>query len=174
MMFKKLACIGLFLMLGDATFAQSDSTKLSPVNLEYEFIYMELFNFSPNSTFGELQFNQTPAISKEMNWQPSLFGNLNTYASFKSISLSNHIPSHNPFLNALSVTSYADYKLSDKLIFGGNSFAGNSIFNPLPANPSVQDMSIRGASMFLQYKISDKFKVSGSFSISNQEHPLIP
>jgi hypothetical protein len=161
---------------GFIAFAQADSAKVGAVNPEYDFVYRELFNFLPGSTFGELQFDKTPLLYKNFNFNlnsgPVI--DFNSFSGIKTIGLSTQLPYFNPFINSFSITNQAHYQLSDKLTLGGNSFSGNSIFNPLPASPSFQEMSFRGASMFLQYKLSPKLKVSGSFGISNQGHPFLP
>lgn len=41
-------------------------------------------------------------------------------------------------------------------------------------NATIQDMSIKGASMFLQYKVSDQFKIQTRVSISNHQSPWEP
>ena len=166
----------IFIFSGFVAFAQADSAKAAAINPEYDFIYRELFNFSPGSTFGSLQLEQPSLLNQKFDFSinsgPVI--NFNSFSNQKTISLSNQLPFFNPFVNSFSITNQAYYKLNDQFILGGNSFSGNSIFNPLPANASFQDMSIRGASMFLQYKLSPKVKVSGSFSISNQQHPFLP
>lgn len=162
------------LFSGFIAFSQSDSAKVGAINPEYDFLYRELFNFSPNSTFGEINIEPVPQINQNFNLKPGFIIDFNSFSGMKSITLSNLFPIFNPFVNSFSITNQARYKLSDKFTLGGNSYAGNSIFNPMPANSSIQDMSIRGASMFLQYKVSKNVKLSGSFSISNQDHPFIP
>jgi len=159
---------------GLTVFAQTDSAKVSTVNPEFDFIYRELFNFLPNSTFGELAIEEPSLSTFDFNWQPNPVVDFSSFTSHPSFSIANHHFTYfNPFVSSLSITNQAHYQLSDKFMFGGNSFAGNSIFNPLPANSSFKDMNIRGASMFLEYKVSDKFKIGGSFSISNQNHPFL-
>lgn len=163
----------IFFLSGFTVFAQADSAKTSTVNPEFDYVYRELFNFLPNSTFGELSIEQPDLASFDFNWQPDLVSDFNSFSSNNRFTISNHhLTYFNPFVHSLGITNQAHYQLNDKLMLGGNSFVANSIFNPLPANPSLQDMGIRGASMFLQYKVSDKFKIGGSFSISNQNHPF--
>jgi len=72
-----------------------------------------------------------------------------------------------PFVHPFSIQRAAAYRLNDKFTLSGNSFAGNSIFNPLLPNPDLRNMSIRGASMFLQYKISKNVRVGGGFSVTS-------
>lgn len=52
---KSTIFIIVLILSGFIAFAQTDSVKVRAVNPEYDFIYRELFNFSANSTFGELK-----------------------------------------------------------------------------------------------------------------------
>ena len=155
-------------------FAQTDSTNVSTLKPEYDFMYHELFNFQPNSTFGELKFQpEAPLLNLNLNLNQGLVIDYNLFSGMQNIRLSNY-SYINPFINSFSITNQGYYKLNDKLMMGGNSFAGNSIYNPLPVNSSIQEMSIRGATMFLQYKISKNVRVGGGVSISNQDALFIP
>ena len=51
---------------------------------------------------------------------------------------------------------------------GGNSFGAQSVFDRPKMNQAIQDMSIKGASMFMQYNVTDHFKVQTRISISNR------
>ncbi|MGQ7869927.1 hypothetical protein [Sunxiuqinia sp. sy24] len=169
---KRLIFPILFVLSGFIASAQADSAWVGTVNPEFDFLYQELFNFSPNSTFGSLAPENSTLLQSELNFQPDLIIDFDAFSSMKTLSISNGMPFLNPFANALSITNQAHYQLSDKLTLGGNSFVGNSIFSPLPDNPSLKDMSLRGASMFLEYRVSEKFKIGGGFSISNQSQPF--
>lgn len=80
----------------------------------------------------------------------------------------------NPFISSVQIFNQSSYRLNDKLSIGGNSFGARTIFDAPVLNPGIQNMNIRGASMFMQYKISDKFKVETRFSISNHKSPFEP
>lgn len=71
----------------------------------------------------------------------------------------------------LNIFNKSAFEINDKFTLGGNNFGANSIFDKPKLNQSINDMSIKGASMFLQYKVSDKFKVETRVSISNKQHP---
>lgn len=62
-------------------------------------------------------------------------------------------------------------QLSNKILVGGNSFGARSIFEQPKLNPNMNDFSVKGASMFMQYKVSDKLKVQTRISISNGPTP---
>jgi len=66
----------------------------------------------------------------------------------------------------------ATYSLNDKLKLGGNSFGVNSIHSaPLP-HPSSNQWEMRGASMFMQYKVNKNFKIETRISVTgNPYHP---
>jgi len=73
----------------------------------------------------------------------------------------------NPFARDAFVFNQAAYKISDRLSFGGNSFGVNSIFSaPLP-NRGPNSYDFRGASMFMQYKISKNITVETRVSVAN-------
>ena len=76
-----------------------------------------------------------------------------------------------PFYSTGAIFNQATYRLNDRLSVGGNSFGAQSVFDQPKMNPTIQDMSMKGASMFMQFKISDKFKVETRVSISNQQSP---
>ncbi len=77
-----------------------------------------------------------------------------------------------PFLTYGNVFNQAIYKATNRFSFGGNSFGAQSIFDQPKLNTSIQDMSIKGASMFIQYKVSDKFKIQTRVSITNHSSPF--
>ncbi|MBA4410173.1 MAG: hypothetical protein C0397_12200 [Odoribacter sp.] len=81
---------------------------------------------------------------------------------------------YSPFLSAGKIFNRATYRVNDRLSLGGNSFGSQSVFDLPRINPSIQDMSTKGASMFLQYKVSKNFKVEGRVSISNRPNHLEP
>ena len=74
--------------------------------------------------------------------------------------------SFNPVFPFLHVFNQSAYHLNDRFIIGGNNFGAQSVFDRPKLNSTIQDMSVKGASMFMQYKISDHFKVETRISIS--------
>lgn len=166
---KSNFCIGLLFFTWLTAHAQSDSVKMNVRVPEYDFLYQELFNFEPTSTFGgvtsvlsfqipKLTIPETPFILNF--YKQSAAGTTLVTNQFSLLSPS-------PFMNAFVVQNGATYRLNDKFFLSGSSFSGNSIFNPVPANAGLKDMSIRGASMFLQYKVSKKFHIGGGVSVTS-------
>lgn len=77
-----------------------------------------------------------------------------------------------PFFHSGSVFHQATYQFGEKFAIGGNSFGMNSIFTPPPLNPSSNQWDVRGASMFMQYKVNRNFKIETRISVTgNQYHP---
>lgn len=80
----------------------------------------------------------------------------------------------NPFIASETVFSLGSYQLSDRFLVGGSSFGARSVFDRPVLNPQLNDMNIRGAAFFMQYKISDKVKIETRVSITNQKSPSYP
>ena len=66
------------------------------------------------------------------------------------------------------VFNQSSYQVNNRISIGGNSFGARSAFETPKLNSTIQDMSIKGASMFIQYKVNDRFKVQTRVSISNR------
>lgn len=66
----------------------------------------------------------------------------------------------------------AVYHASDKLSIGGSSFGVNSVLHPpLPAFKG-SNYDYRGVSVFLEYKVSENFRIGGGVTVSG--HPNQP
>lgn len=79
-----------------------------------------------------------------------------------------------PFLQNGTTFNQATYRLNNRFLFGGSSFGAQSIFDTPKLNQNIQNMSIKGASMFMQYKVSDHFKIETRVSVSNHSSPWEP
>ena len=66
------------------------------------------------------------------------------------------------------VFNQSAYRLNERFVVGGNSFGAQSVFDRPQLNSTIQDMSIKGASMFIEYKVNDRFKVQTRIGISNR------
>ena len=76
-----------------------------------------------------------------------------------------------PFFRNGVIFSGASYKLNDKFKLGGYSFGANSIFSaPLP-NQGMNNFDTRGATMFMEYKVSKKFKIETRVSVTQGKGP---
>lgn len=73
------------------------------------------------------------------------------------------------------VFNQSSYRLNDRIVVGGNSFGAQSVFDLPQLNSTIQDMSIKGASMFIEYKVNDRFKVQTRIGISSRgSAPWVP
>lgn len=149
---------------------QSDSVHYTVGHPEYDFLYQELFNFDPASTFGPL----VPDLNFMHNKAYGLTNTLGFDASkgITRVSVPKYLsvmPGY-PLLNSFFVLNEATYRLNNKFTLSGNSFSAKSIFDP-SLNQNFNTMGIKGASMFLQYKVSKNFHVGGGVSISNTPDP---
>lgn len=148
-------------------FSQADTRILPEDKPMYDFLYHELFNFSPNSTFGELA-PVPPFLQQKFAPSQSLAFDFTSTRPSKNILFSTNLPVVSPFVSSFSLNNYAEYQLNDNLKFGGNSFSVKSIFSPVGANPWNQNLSFQGASMFLEYKVSKSVRIGGSIGIVNR------
>lgn len=79
-----------------------------------------------------------------------------------------------PFYANGVVFNQAEYKMNNRFSFGGNSFGAQTIFDMPQMNPAIQNMSTKGASMFMQYKVSKNFKIETRVSVTNHQSPWGP
>ncbi|VAW18440.1 hypothetical protein MNBD_BACTEROID01-922 [hydrothermal vent metagenome] len=120
--------------------------------------------FSRELTLPESDFNNLNAG----RWQIDYSGLLNQGNQFNS---PGYFTTINPFIRSGIIFNQAKYKISENFTLGGNSFGANSIFSaPLP-NRGNTNFDYRGASMFMQYKISKNVKIETRVSVTNSPHP---
>ena len=110
---------------------------------------------------------------------PNFNKNLDFSKSFSSVlvypeTFSMNLFGTSPFYSSGVIFNQAAYRLNDRFILGGSSFGGISVFDHPQINPSMQNMNTRGASMFMQYKVSKNFKIETRVNISNQQSPWEP
>lgn len=134
---------------------------------ERKLFYTDLFNFSENSIYGDLiPFNSAfykQPLFPETNWKIDFDAFMSPFTSMNQIIY----PGYFPLYGSYQVLNQARYQINSKFSVGGNSFIGNSVFNPIPMNNPFGNNDIKGASMFMEYKVSKKFKIETRVSISN-------
>lgn len=93
--------------------------------------------------------------------------------SWKTLEYSGFTPGiFSPFPGPFSVFNEATYRINGKFLFGGNSFGANSIFTAPLSHPGAEQWEIRGASIFMEYKVSKNFRIGASVTVSdNPYHP---
>ena len=158
---------GLILfLLSFASYGQLDSVSIN-MNEPDDYIYRPPIdlNFSLATTPIKLE---APLIQPKLRVNHPLVIDFKPFNSFKSITLTSNVSYTQPFASSYSINSFDEYRLGEKFIMGGNSFSANSVFSPEPLSTDFNDMVIKGASMFLQYEISKKLRISGSINVSNR------
>ena len=145
--------------------------RLKELNLEKPLLFESSFSMGEINLLDKSMFNQPllPDYSKNLDLKKYLNSSKLTTQSF---STNGFLVS--PFYTNGVVFNQSTYRLSDKLSFGGNSFGAQSVFDHPSLNPAIQNMSTKGASMFMQYKVSKNFKVETRVSLSTHKSPWEP
>ncbi len=68
-----------------------------------------------------------------------------------------------------TILNQATYRLSDKFLLGGNSFGVGALWTSPLRKPGSNQWEWRGASMFLQYKVSKNFRIETHVSVSGNQ-----
>jgi len=136
------------------------------LNLEKPLLLENSFSSGEINSLDKYLFNQSllPDYSKNLDFKKNLNFSKSTIESF---STNGFIVS--PFFINGVVFNQAIYRLSNKFSFGGNSFGAQSVFDIPKINSSINDMSTKGASMFMQYKVSKNIKVETRVSVSGHQ-----
>ena len=137
--------------------------------MEKELFY-DQFPVYPGSLSGDfLQFKPSflnPLFLPETNWKIDFNALENPFAPAITSSM---VYGYQPFFGSFSIMNQARYQINNRLSIGGNSFSGSSIFDPVPLNRPFNERNINGASMFLEYKVSKKFKIETRVTVTNRE-----
>jgi hypothetical protein len=141
------------------------------LNLERPLLFENSFSMGEINLIDKSMFNQPllPDYSKNLDLKKYLNYSKSSTESFSTVE---YIVS--PFYSNGIVFNQATYRLSDRVSFGGNSFGAQSVFDAPRINSSINDMSTKGASMFMQYKVSKNFKVETRVSVATHKSPWEP
>lgn len=141
------------------------------LNPERPLRFENSFSNPETDLFDEVLFKQPllPDFSKKLDLKKYLNFSKSSTGSF---STAGYIVS--PFYTNGMVFNQSTYQLSDKFSVGGNSFGAQSVFDNTRMNSSINEMSTKGASMFMQYKVSKNFKVETRVSVSSHKSPWEP
>lgn len=145
--------------------------RVKELNLDRPLLFENSISMDEINLIDKTMFNQPllPDYNKNLDFKKYLNYSKSSTESFSTIG---YIVS--PFYTSGMVFNQATYRLSDRLSFGGNSFGAQSVFDRPNLNPSVQNMSTKGASMFMQYKVSKNFKVETRVSVTTHKSPWEP
>lgn len=135
------------------------------LNMGRPLLFENSFSIGENNFFDKFLFNQ-PLLT-DYNKNLDFKKNLNfSKSTIESLSTNGFIVS--PIYTNGMVFNQAIYRLSNKFSFGGNSFGAQSVFDKPRMNPSINDLSTKGASMFMQYKVSKNVKIETRVSVTGQ------
>lgn len=145
--------------------------SVKELNLEKPSIFENSFSIGEINSPDKYLFNQPllPDYNKNLDFKKNLNFSKSTVESF---STNGFIVS--PFYTNGMVFNQATYRLNNRFSFGGNSFGVQSVFDKPRMNSSINDMSTKGASMFMQYKVSKNIKVETRVSVSGHQSPWEP
>lgn len=136
------------------------------LSLEKPLLLENSFSAEKFSLFDESPFYQPllPDFTKKLNLKKAIISlqiSTGTYSPFRF--------GYSPFFTNGIVFNQATYNVNNRFSFGGNSFGAQSVFDRPGLNQSVQNMSTKGATMFMQYKVSKNFKIETRVSVSNHQ-----
>lgn len=151
-------------------FTEPDSVEMSlHRQMEYQQLISGLTNFLvediklPNINYREeylKRYSVNLQLSPTSNY---LFGGFNT-------GMANSF--HSPFYRNGKILSSAAYQISDKFTFGGFSYGANSIFSSPNINQRTNNFDSYGSTLFMEYKVSKKFKIETRINVSKgKQHP---
>jgi len=145
--------------------------EVRQLSMEKPLVFDDSFSIDGISLFDHSMFNQPllPDYTKSLDMKKYLSSSRLTTESYSITGFG-----LSPFFINGNVYNQASYKLNNRFSFGGNSFGVQSIFDKPRMNSSIQEMSIKGASMFMQYKVSKNFKVETRVSVTNHQSPWEP
>lgn len=164
-----LSCSAFYVSAQDKNF--SDSTSIIPYEIKVGQPVMErMLDFNQTSFPEEITFSDISIFNQPLLPDHNKNLDFSKYLNPKQISFSTNYYagfSNHSIFSFGHVFNQSAYQLNDRLMFGGNSFGARTIFEAPKLNSSIHDMSIKGATMFMEYKVTDKFKVQTRVSISN-------
>lgn len=179
---QKLKNTLLFLLffISMGTFAQQGiimkplEQDSAQIELERQLEYRQLISGKPQDQLFENNFDLPDfdlryEFDKRYKIHFDLF-NLNSLP-FNGFSTGMINPGFSPFYQNGKILSDAAYQLGNKFVLGGYSYGINSMFSaPLP-NQGMNNFDRYGSTMFLQYKVSKKFKIETRVNVSQGARP---
>jgi hypothetical protein len=148
-----------------------EGVESSVLFIEKPLFFEPLFSTEGLEMFDQSMFNQPllPDYSKRFDFKKYLGAAFATDYSFYSSGTY-----FSPYISSGKIFNQVAYRINNHFSYGGYSFGAQSVFDPPALNPGFQDMGIKGASIFMQYKVSDKFSIQTRVSISKRQSPWEP
>ena len=170
------SCAALFanaqeeIVLDSITKTQNE-VAVKELNTERPLLFENSFSIGEINLLDKSIFNQPllPSYNKNLDFKKYLNYPKSSTESFSTVG---YIVSS--FYTNGMVFNQATYRLNNRFSFGGNSFGAQSVFDKPRMNSSINDMSTKGASMFMQYKVSKNIKVETRVSVSSRQSQWEP
>jgi len=167
--FNSFAQQGLYM-----DFTEQDSAQMK---LQRQIEYYQLIsgnNFNTGLLTEKIELQDVDLMS-EFNNQQTIsfnFSPLNPY-QYMGISAGMASPAFFPFYRNGSILSADAFQLGDKFVLGGYSYGTNSIFSaPHPNQGMNNNFDSYGSTLFMQYKVSKKFKIETRINVQQSgRHP---
>lgn len=150
-------------------FGEVDSSE---VLLQRQIEYYNLINGGTDGSY-LMDDLQLPAFNMNQFYQSRYTLALAAFPQLNYTGLSFHGSDIvSPYYYNAEMLSSAAFELGDKFVIGGYSYGANSVLSaPLP-NQNMGYFDTYGSTMFMQYKVSKKFKIETSISIQqNRQGP---
>ena len=150
---------------------ESDSAQME---LERQMEYRQLISGSQGSNLVSEKitlpgFNDLLTLDNRYSFNFDF--NANKNFAFSGISTGNNTTFYNPYFHNGVVLSEGAYSLNKKLMVGGFSYGANSFFSAPYSNPQMNNFDTYGSTIFMQYKVSKKFKIETRFNFSKSPGP---
>jgi hypothetical protein len=155
----------------DSLKIKHSAQEISSPDIDRPLLIEKSFTLNKLNISDQSLFNQPLLPNYNINFDFSKPLKSSIYSS-EYFSVTSFWPS--PYYTNGTVFNQAMYRLNDRFSFGGNSFGAQSVFDLPQMNPSMQNMSTKGASMFFQYKVSKNLKIETRVNISNHQSPWEP
>lgn len=153
-------------------FTEQDSAQMK---LQRQIEYYQLIsgnNFNPALLTEKIDLQDVDLMSEFYN-QQSISFNFSPLNAYHYVGVSSGIngPLFSPYYRNGSVLSAAAYQVSDKFVFGGYSYGTNSILSaPHPNRGMNNNFDSYGSTLFMQYKVSKKFKIETRINVQQRGH----
>ncbi|MEN8115419.1 MAG: hypothetical protein ABFS16_00450 [Bacteroidota bacterium] len=151
-------------------FTETDSTQMELAR-QMEYYQLITGNIGGESLLGKVDlpdFSFQQELQKRYTFSFEVFP-ISSF-SFAGIS-SGPFGAYSPFYHNGTVLSAAAYQLGDKFVIGGYSYGANTIHAAPYPNQSANYFDTYGSTMFMQYKVSKKFKIETRISVGQRQGP---
>ncbi len=150
---------------------EMDSTQLE---MERQLEYRQLISGSQEGSLFSEKI-KLPGFDERYEFNKRYTLNLDIFAfeSFPQMGFSTGATNtfFSPFYHNGMILSDAAYQMGDKFVLGGYSYGANSVFSAPFPNQGMNNYDTYGSTLFMQYKVSKKFKIETRVNVSQGNRP---